>query len=37
MQKAMRERRLSFKEVVNEAIIADWLLRHRATIDLPTP
>jgi hypothetical protein len=36
VQKAMRERRLSFKEVVNEAIIRSLAPQHRATIDLPT-
>ena len=36
VQKAMRERRLSLNEVVNEAIIRGLAPQQRATIDLPS-
>ena len=36
VQKAMRDRRLSFKEVVNEAIVRSLAPQQRVTIDLPS-
>jgi hypothetical protein len=36
VQKAMRERKLSFKQVVNDAIVRGLAPQQRATVDLPS-